>query len=70
MVSTQGRRNKSMHKIALLPSQFRRLIIFIVAIFAVFLAVRGYFIPESFGKYGHYRAAAVDSIVLQEAKYA
>jgi hypothetical protein len=59
-----------MHKIALLPSQFRRLIIFVVAIVAVFLAVRSYFIPETFGKYGHYRAAAIDSVLLQEMNYA
>ena len=59
-----------MHKIALLPSQFLRLIIFAAVIVVVFLIARSYLVPDTFGKYGHYRAAAVDSILSQELKYA
>lgn len=41
-----------------------------VAAFLVFLVVRGYVVPKSFGKYGHYRAAAIDEIAARPVKFA
>ena len=43
--------------------------IFAIVIAALFVA-RMLFIPPSFGKYGHYRADAVNEIVAQEINYA
>lgn len=48
---------------------FRFAGLFVVA-FLVFLAVRGYVVPQSFGKYGHYRAAAIDEIAARPIHYA
>jgi ribosomal protein S27AE len=53
-----------------LPDQVKRLLIVVIIIGTVFLGVRGFFIPETFGEYGHYRAASVDSIMAHEIKYA
>lgn len=52
------------------PEQIRRLII--VCFFLVILPffIRSVLIPADFGKYGHYRAAAVDDIIAKEIKYA
>ena len=36
----------------------------------VFMAARTVLIPATFGKDGHYRAAAVDSIAVRPVKYA
>ena len=36
-------------------------VLFVVA-FLVFWAIRGFVVPKSFGKYGHYRGAAIDEI--------
>ncbi|MEE9442466.1 MAG: cytochrome c3 family protein [candidate division Zixibacteria bacterium] len=44
-------------------------IIFIVAI-AALVTARHFFVPETFGDYGHYRAASVDEIASQEVVYA
>lgn len=48
---------------------FRFAGLFVVA-FLVFLLVRGYVVPQSFGKYGHYRAAAMDEIAARAPHYA
>ena len=41
----------------------------LAALYAVgtltFLAIRGYFVPRSFGQYGHYRGAAITEIAAQ-----
>jgi hypothetical protein len=53
-----------------LPPQVPRLAaVFAVAIVAL-VAVRTALVPATFGKYGHYRAAAVDSIAARPVKYA
>lgn len=57
-------------KIIRVPGQIRRLIAVVVIVGASFLIMRAYFIPDSFGKYGHYRAAAIDSVMVQNIKYA
>jgi uncharacterized CHY-type Zn-finger protein len=41
-----------------------------VFLFIVFLIVRGYVVPKSFGKYGHYRANAITDIAAHPIKFA
>jgi uncharacterized CHY-type Zn-finger protein len=48
---------------------FRFAGLFVVA-FLVFLVVRSYVVPKSFGKYGHYRAAAIGEIAAHPIKFA
>ncbi len=53
-----------------IPTQVVQLgVIFLIAIVAILL-LRQRFVPESFGKYGHYRADAVDMIAAQEIQFA
>jgi hypothetical protein len=53
-----------------MPQQVPRLIaVFVVAIGALVLA-RGFLVPETFGEFGHYRAAAADSIAARPVKFA
>lgn len=53
-----------------MPQQVPRL----VAVFALagvgLIAARYFLVPDTFGDVGHYRAAAVDSIIAHEKKYA
>ncbi len=48
---------------------FRFLGLFVLA-FLVFLAIRGFVVPKSFGQYGHYRGAAIGEIGALPVKYA
>jgi len=48
---------------------FRFAGLFVLA-FLVFLVVRQYIVPKSFGQYGHYRGAAIDEIAAHPVKYA
>lgn len=48
---------------------FRFAGLFVIA-FLVFWVIRGYVVPKSFGKYGHYRAAAITEIGAHPIKYA
>ena len=43
--------------------------LFVLA-FLVFLVVRGYVVPKSFGQYGHYRGAAIGEIADRPVKFA
>ena len=43
--------------------------VFIVG-FSLFLLARTYFVPKSFGQYGHYRANALQEISAREPRYA
>lgn len=43
--------------------------LFVVA-FLIFLVVRAYVVPKSFGKYGHYRAAAIDELAAHPLAFA
>ncbi len=53
-----------------LPQQVPRLaIVFAVAIVAL-IAARALLVPATFGEYGHYRAAAVDSIAVRAVRFA
>ena len=48
---------------------FRFAGLFVLA-FLVFLGVRGFVVPKSFGQYGHYRGAAIDEIAARQMKFA
>jgi uncharacterized CHY-type Zn-finger protein len=48
---------------------FRFAGLFVLA-FLVFLVVRHYVVPQSFGQYGHYRGAAIGEIAAHPVKYA
>ena len=48
---------------------FRFAGLFVLA-FLVFLVIRGYVVPKSFGEYGHYRGAAMAEIAAHPVKYA
>ncbi len=48
---------------------FRFAGLFVLA-FLVFLVVRHYVVPKSFGEYGHYRGAAIGDIAAHPAKFA
>ena len=48
---------------------FRFAGLFVLA-FVVFLVIRGYVVPKSFGQYGHYRGAAIAEIGARPVKYA
>ena len=48
---------------------FRFAGLFVLA-FLVFLVVRHYVVPKSFGQYGHYRGAAIDEIAARPVKFA
>lgn len=38
--------------------------------FLVFLAIRGYVVPKSFGQYGHYRGNAIGEIAARPVRFA
>jgi uncharacterized CHY-type Zn-finger protein len=48
---------------------FRFAGLFVLA-FLVFLVIRGYVVPRSFGQYGHYRGNAIGEIGARPVKYA
>ncbi len=48
----------------------KRLLVVIVLVVIAIVSIRGRFIPDTFGDKGHYRAAAVDSIMALEINYA
>lgn len=48
---------------------FRFAGLFVIA-FVIFLIVRGYIVPKTFGEYGHYRAAAIPEIAALPMTYA
>ncbi len=41
-----------------------------VLLFLVFLVVRGYVVPKTFGQYGHYRGASIGEIAAHPVKFA
>ncbi len=48
---------------------FRFAGLFVLA-FLIFLVVRGYVVPKSFGEYGHYRGAAICEIAAKPIRFA
>lgn len=53
-----------------MPQQVPRLILVFALAAVGLIAARWYLVPETFGEQGHYRAAAIDSIIAHEKKYA
>lgn len=53
-----------------LPPQLLRIGLVFAAVIAALLVLRSVLVPKTFGKYGHYRAAAVDSIAARPVKFA
>lgn len=53
-----------------IPLHIKRLILVFVLVIALFLLARHFLVPETFGKYGPYRAAAMDDYSLLEIHYA
>lgn len=53
-----------------IPQQIVSLLIVFSVIFTAFIAMRHFLVPASFGRWGHYRANAVDEIRAKETKYA
>ena len=52
------------------PEQVKRLAILVFVLVAALIIVRSILIPPGFGKYGHYRAAAVEDIISTKPHYA
>ena len=48
---------------------FRFVYLFVIA-FAVFLVVRHFVVPKTFGEYGHYRGAAIAEIAARPMHFA
>ncbi len=53
-----------------MPQQVTRLLTLFAVLAVVLVTGRHFLVPPTFGKLGHYRAAAVDAIAAQEVKYA
>jgi len=53
-----------------MPTQLKTLLPFLAVFICIFLIARHFLIPESFGKYGHYRANSMDEIAALPANYA
>ena len=53
-----------------IPEQGKRLVVLAVVFVGVFVPVRNSLVPPEFGKYGHYRPAALEEAVALEIKYA
>lgn len=53
-----------------MPVQLKTLLPLFAIFILLFLVARHFLIPESFGKYGHYRANAIDEIAALPIRYA
>ena len=53
-----------------IPEQVTRLSLLLILLIAAFVFAQFILVPPDFGKYGHYRASAIDEIVSQEFMYA
>src|SRR3989337_4257752 len=53
-----------------MPQQIKYLLGLAIILVIIFLIVRHYLVPPSFGQFGHYRAASLQSAVSQGIKYA
>ncbi len=52
-----------------MPPQLKTLLPLLVVFILIFLVARHFLIPESFGKYGHYRANSMDEIAALPIHY-
>lgn len=53
-----------------IPEQAKRLSVLIVILLALLISVKYIMVPPDFGKYGHFRASAVEEIISQKIQYA
>jgi hypothetical protein len=53
-----------------MPPQFKRLIPLFAAFIIIFLAVRHYLVPDTFGEQGHYRFSSIEENKQQLMNYA
>lgn len=53
-----------------IPEQIRRLSVLIVILLFLLISARHILVPPDFGRYGHYRASAVEKIISQKIQYA
>ena len=54
----------------LMPPQIVRLVLLTIVIVCLYFTARHFFVPQSFGKYGHYRGAAIEEIRAREPLWA
>ena len=52
-----------------MPPQLKTLLPLLAVFICLFLVARHFLIPESFGKYGHYRANSMDEIAALQTHY-
>jgi len=52
-----------------MPQQISRLLVLFLLFTLCLVMARHYLVPKTFGRLGHYRAAALDSIVSRNVKY-
>ena len=53
-----------------MPQQIKRLVIIFALLVAALIVARYFLVPPTFGKLGHYRAAAIDAVTAQPVRYA
>lgn len=53
-----------------MPQQINRLIIIFAVLIGGLITARYLLVPETFGDIGHYRASAIDSVMVQPIRYA
>ena len=53
-----------------MPKQLKVLLLLFACFITLFIIVRHFLVPDSFGEYGHYRADALIDIAEQELNYA
>ena len=53
-----------------MPAQINRILLLFVAFIGLFLIVRHFLIPDSFGQYGHYRGESLNDISSRETVFA
>ena len=52
-----------------MPQQLKRLLVAFIIFISIFLVIRHFLVPASFGKYGHYRGDALKENAAHEIKY-
>lgn len=52
-----------------MPEQIKRLLVPFILAIVILVGARHFLVPKTFGKFGHYRAAAIDEIANQKIQY-
>ncbi len=53
-----------------MPAQLNRILLLFIAFIGIFLLVRHFLIPETFGQYGHYRGESLIDVASREMTFA